>query len=249
MSELNGQVAIVTGAAQGIGECIARNLASDGARVLLSDIQEDRVASVASALRDQGMQAESAGVDIADPLQAEEMVARALEVFGQVDALVNNAGLDAPPGHAWEIGESHWRDIIDVNLSGTWWCTRAVLPHMRKRQCGRIVMISSISARMASPETSPAYSAAKAGLIGLTISLSVQLEGQGILVNAITPGSTGNTGTPLSEAERNLYSLVLPLGTGGPGPTAEAVRFLLRPSGDWISGAVFNISGGALRGM
>ena len=179
MSELNGQVAIVTGAAQGIGECIARNLASDGARVLLSDIQEDRVASVASALRDEGMQAESVGVDIADPLQAEEMVARALEVFGQVDALVNNAGLDAPPGHAWEIGESHWRDIIDVNLSGTWWCTRAVLPHMRKRQCGRIVMISSISARMASPETSPAYSAAKAGLIGLTISLSVQLEGQG----------------------------------------------------------------------
>jgi NAD(P)-dependent dehydrogenase (short-subunit alcohol dehydrogenase family) len=246
---LNGHVAIVTGAAQGIGECIARDLASDGARILLSDIQEDKVASVASSLRDEGMQAESIGIDITDPLQAEEMVARALEVFGQVDSLVNNAGIDAPPGRAWEIGESHWREVIDVNLSGAWWCTRAVLPHMRKRQCGRIVMISSISARMASPETSPAYSAAKAGLIGLTISLSVQLEGQGILVNAITPGATGSTGTPLSEAERNLYSFVLPLGTGGPQPTAETVRFLLRPSGDWISGAIFNISGGALRGM
>ena len=249
MSELNGQVAIVTGAAQGIGECIARDLASDGARILLCDIQEDKVASVAKSMRDEGMQAESIGIDISDPSQAEEMVARALEVFGQVDALVNNAGLDAPPGHAWEISESHWREVIDVDLSGAWWCTRAVLPHMRKRRCGRIVMISSISARMASPETSPAYSAAKAGLIGLTISLSVQLEGQGILVNAITPGATGSTGTPLSEAERNLYSLVLPLGTGGPEPMAEAVRFLLRPSGDWISGAVLNISGGALRGM
>lgn len=249
MNELTGQVAIVTGAAQGIGECIARNLAADGARILLADIQDDKVKSVASSLRDEGMQAESFCVDIADPLQAARMVARALEAFGQVDALVNNAALDAPPGKAWEIGEAHWREVIDVNLSGAWWCTQAVLSHMRKRQRGKIVTISSASARTASPETSPAYSAAKAGLIGLTISLSVQLEGQGILVNAITPGATGNTGTPLSEAESNLYSFAFPLGTGGPQPTAEAVRFLLRPSGDWISGAVLNISGGLLRGI
>jgi NAD(P)-dependent dehydrogenase (short-subunit alcohol dehydrogenase family) len=249
LSELKGSVAIVTGAAQGIGECIARNLASDGARVLLADIQEERVASVANSMRDEGMDAESIGVDITDPVQAVGMVARALGAFGRIDALVNNAGLDAPPGLAWEIDECHWHKVIDTDLSGAWWCSRAVLPHMRKHQRGRIVMISSISARVASPDTSPAYSAAKAGLIGLTIGLSVQLEGQGILVNAITPGATGSTGTPLSEAERNLYSLVLPLGTGGPQPMAEAVRFLLRPSGDWISGAVFNISGGALRGM
>jgi len=249
MSELNGQVAIVTGAAQGIGECIARNLASDGASILLADIQEEKVTSVARSLRDEGMHAESIGIDITDPAQVDQMVARALEAFGRIDALVNNAGLDAPPGQAWEIDESHWRKVIDIDLSGAWWCTRAVLPYMREHQRGKIVMISSISARMASPETSPAYSAAKAGLIGLTIALSVQLEGQGILVNAITPGATGSTGTPLSEAERNLYSMVLPLGTGGPEPMAEAVRFMLRPSGDWISGAVFNISGGALRGM
>lgn len=249
MNQLNERVAIVTGAAQGIGECIARNLASDGARVLLADIRADKVEEVASSLRDEGMHAESFCVDITDPSRAAEMVARALEVFGQVDALVNNAGLDAPPGQAWEIAETHWRDVIDVNLSGAWWCTQAVISHMRKRHRGKIVTISSASARMASPETSPAYSAAKAGLIGLTISLSVQLEGQGILVNAITPGATGNTGTPLSEVERNLYSFAFPLGTGGPQPIADAVRFLLRPSGDWISGAVLNISGGLLRGM
>jgi NAD(P)-dependent dehydrogenase (short-subunit alcohol dehydrogenase family) len=249
MSELRDDAVIVTGAARGIGACIARSLASDGARVLLADIREDEVAAVASRLRDEGMRAESIGVDIRDPVQTEAMADRALTAFGRIDALINNAGLDAPPGRAWEIDESHWREVIDVDLSGAWWCSRAVLPAMRKRGSGKIVMISSISARVASPETSPAYSAAKAGLIGLTISLSVQLEGEGILVNAITPGATGNTGTPLSEAERSLYSLVLPLGTGGPQPIADAVRFLLRPSGDWISGAVFNISGGALRGM
>ena len=249
MTELKGRVAIVTGAAQGIGECIARNWAADGAGVLLADVQADKVEAVARGMRDEGMQAEACRVDIAEPSQAEKMVTRALERFGQVDALVNNAALDAPPGNAWEIAESEWREVIDVNLSGAWWCTQAVLTHMRERQCGKIVTISSASARMASPETSPAYSAAKAGLIGLTISLSVQLEGSGILVNAITPGATGNTGTPLSEAERNLYGLAFPLGTGGPQPIADAVRFLLRSSGDWISGAVLNISGGLLRGV
>lgn len=242
-------VAVVTGAAQGIGECIARSLAEDGATLLLTDVQERKVAAVAAALREVGVEAESMGVDVADPSQARAMIARALELFGGVDALVNNAAIDAPRGRAWEIDEAHWRRIIDVDLSGAWWCTQAVLPHLRERRRGKVVTISSISARMPSPDTSPAYSAAKAGLIGLTIALSQQLEADGILVNAITPGATGNTGTPLSDGEKLLYDAVLPLGTGGPRPTAEAVRFLLRPSGDWISGAVLNISGGALRGM
>ncbi|MFQ5416832.1 MAG: SDR family NAD(P)-dependent oxidoreductase [Myxococcota bacterium] len=249
MHELSGAVVIVTGAAQGIGEAIAHTLAHDGARLFLADVQDARLARVAEAIRETGAAVETTAVDIADPAQADAMAGAALDAFGRIDALVNNAALDAPPGRAAEIDATHWRRVIDVDLSGAWWCTRAVLPAMRAQRRGRIVNESSISARTATPETSPAYSAAKAGLLGLTISLSVQLEAEGILVNAITPGATGNTGTPVPEDQRRLYEAVLPLGFGGPQPVAEAVRFLLAPSGDWISGAVLNVSGGALRGM
>jgi NAD(P)-dependent dehydrogenase (short-subunit alcohol dehydrogenase family) len=249
VSEITGQVVIVTGAAQGIGACIARSLAREGAQLLLADLQAEKVAGVAHSLRDEGASVASTGVDIADPARAEAMASLALDTFGAVDAIVNNAAIDAPPGLAWEIDEVHWRRLIDVNLSGAWWCIRSVLPHMRARRRGKIVSISSISARLADPATSPAYSAAKAGLIGMTIALSAQLEADGIRVNAITPGATGSTGTPVSEEQRKLYEAVFPLGFGGPQPVADAVLFLLRSSGDWISGAVLNVSGGALRGV
>lgn len=248
MAELSDCVVVVTGAAQGIGACIAHTLARDGAALLLADLQEEKVAGVAESLRRDGARVEWCGVDIADPRRTDAMVEAALRAFGRVDALVNDAALDAPPGLAWEIDERHWREVIEVDLSGAWWCIRSALPAMRERRRGRIVNISSLSARLATPGSSPAYAAAKAGLIGLTIALSAQLEGEGILVNAVAPGATGSTGTPLSPGERALYEAVLPLGLPGPQPTADAVRYLLRPSGDWISGAVLNVSGGALRG-
>lgn len=249
MPELTDTVAIVTGAAQGIGECIARTLAADGATLLLSDIQEEKAARVAASLREDGARVESVPVDIADPRLTEAMVAAALHHFGGVDGLVNNAGIDAPRGLAWEIDEAHWRKLIDVDLSGPWWCIKAVLPHMMERRKGKIVTISSISARLGSPRTSPAYAAAKAGLIGLTIGLSLQLEQFGILVNGITPGTIGTTGTPMTDEEKARYLATYPLGFGGPQPVADAVRFLLRPSGNWISGAILNVSGGRWRGM
>lgn len=249
MSDLASKVIIVTGAAQGIGECIAENLTADGATLVLADIQAAKVAEVAKRLDPEGARVIATSVDIANPDSARKMVRTGLDAFGRIDALVNNASIDAPPGAAHEIDEAHWRQLIDVNLSGAWWCIRAVLPHMMERRSGKIVTISSASARFATPGVSAAYHAAKAGLIGLTIALSSELERHRILVNAITPGATGNTGSPISDGERAIYQSMFPLGYGGPEPIAHAVRYLLTKSGDWISGAVLNVSGGLLRGL
>ncbi|HXY71087.1 MAG TPA: SDR family NAD(P)-dependent oxidoreductase [Actinomycetota bacterium] len=246
--ELSGRIAIVTGAAQGIGRRIAEFLAEDGATVVVADIQEEKANEVAAALRDSGGEASAVAVDVADPAAAEAMVATTLERHGAVDLLVNDAGIDAPPGPAWEISEDHWRQVIGTNLSGSWWCARAVIPHMKERRSGRIIFISSGSARIGEHDISVAYNASKAGIIGLTIGLSVHLEPFNILVNAVAPGPTG-TGQPMTERQREDYTRQFPLGVGGPDPVAHACRYLAGSSGDWISGAVLNVSGGWVRGF
>lgn len=249
MRDLSDTVVVVTGAAQGIGESVARTLARSGAVLMLADIQHGKVAQVAAALRETGARVASTRVDISDPRQTEEMARAALQEFGRVDALVTCAGLDAPPGLAWEIDEAHWRQLIDVDLTGCWWCIKSLLPHMMQRRRGKIVTISSTSARTGGRRSSPAYSAAKAGIIGLVVALSLQLERSGILVNAVMPGATGETGTPMSAEEKAEYLANHPLGFGGSQPVADAVRYLLASSGDWISGAVLNVSGGRWRGI
>jgi NAD(P)-dependent dehydrogenase (short-subunit alcohol dehydrogenase family) len=175
------------------------------------------------------------------------MVVTTLARHGRIDVLINNAALDAPPGLAWEVDEAHWRRVIDVNLSGQWWCTKAALPHMIERQDGRIIFMSSISARVGDPDITVAYNAAKAGLIGLTIGLSVHLERYRIRVNAIAPGFTGTTGTPMTDRQRAEIEAGA-FGLMGPGPVADACLYLARPSGDFVTGSVLNVSAGRWRG-
>ncbi|HEY9621986.1 MAG TPA: SDR family NAD(P)-dependent oxidoreductase [Crinalium sp.] len=244
------QVIVVTGAAQGIGECVARHLAKQGAKLALADIQGDKVRAVQESLTQQGVEARSYDVDIANPELVKTTIQTILHDFSRIDSLVNIAGLDAPPGLAWEITEDEWRRVIDVNLSGQWWMIQAVLPHMMAQHRGKIVTISSISARQAFPEHTPAYSAAKAGLIGLTSSLATQLEAYGILVNCILPGMIG-TGTDINmtQAAKDEYQKQFPLGIVGPEPVAHAVSYLLGESGDWISGTAMNVTGGLFKGI
>ena len=235
---------IVTGAAQGIGEGVARHLAEEGHRLVLADIQADAVAAVARELG-----ASAVEVDIADAESAREMARRAIAALGHVDALVNIAGLNAPRGTALTTNEELWRRVIDVDLSGPWWCTKALLDHFLERGAGRVVIISSGSAWRGSDEVTPAYSAAKAGLHGLVTALAHQLERSGILVNAIAPGTTG-TGQAgrWSAEERAARERAAPLGLGGPEPIAHMVAHLLGSGGAWISGAILNVSGGGTKG-
>ena len=237
------QKIVVTGAAQGIGEHVARNLAAKGAMLYLSDIQSEKVAKVAKEL---GM--ENGPADISDPRTAQAMIEDAVAKMGAVDSLVNIGGIDCLRVSALEMDEAHWKRMIDTDLSGPFWVTKAILPHMVERGSGKVIFISSICGRTAGVGVSPAYSAAKAGLIGLVIQLSHEMEQKGILVNAIAPGVIGTTGTPMSKEAIENYNAGFALGIGGPQPVADAVEYLLGESGDWVSGAVMNVTGGLLRG-
>jgi NAD(P)-dependent dehydrogenase (short-subunit alcohol dehydrogenase family) len=247
LTGLHGQVAIVTGAAGGIGYAVSATLADNGATVIMADIDAAGCQARAAELRRTGVAVRAEWVDVSQRDAVKELVDGTLAEFGHIDVLVNNGALDAPTGSAWEISPEHWTRIIDVNLSGQWWCSQAVLPSMMTRRSGRIIFISSVSARMGDPETSVAYNAAKAGLIGLTIGLSRHVEGSGVLVNAIAPGPTG-TGRPMTDAERERTLAAMPLGLGGPQPIADACLYLAGSGGSWMSGSILNVSGGMWRG-
>lgn len=234
---------IVTGAAQGIGAAVADHLAAAGHRVVLADIQREKLRSVAERLGSEAVE-----VDIADPESVDAMVARTLSLTTRIYGLVNVAGIDAPDAGWEDIDVQHWRRLIDVDLSGQWWCMRSVLPHMIAAGSGRIVTISSVCGIVPCAGVSVAYGAAKAGLIGLTMSLAKEVEKHGVMVNAVAPGATGNTGTPMTADRRRQYDDKFPLGPIGTEPVARAVSYLLGKGGDFLSGTVLNVSGGYWHG-
>ena len=242
------RVALVTGAAQGIGKAIAESLAARGATVALADIDFEKASQVSESINNDGGKARAYHVDVADRETVTELVAAVTRDFRSIDALVNNGGLDAQPGRALEIDTAHWNRLIDIDLTGQWWCTQAVLPGMVERNYGRIVYVSSSSVYIGGQNISPAYCAAKSALIGLTVALATQMEQHNILVNCLMPGPTGNTGTPMDPSDVPAYLQNHPLGFGGPQPLVDATHYLLDSSGDWVSGAILNVSGGRLRG-
>jgi 3-oxoacyl-[acyl-carrier protein] reductase len=241
------QVTLVTGAAGGIGRDLAAALAERGAPLVLADIDHAGVEAVAAKLRPANPAIAALHVDITSPASARAMVAATLERFGRLDNLVHCAGIDAPSGRIWEQPDEDWTRIIDADLSGAFWCCKAVLPPMLARGTGRIVLIGSVAGRSANIATSAVYNAAKAGINGLAIGLSTQVEAAGIRVNVVAPGPTG-TGNAMTPEQSEAYRRTYPLGEGGTRPVVEACLYLLGPGGDWMSGSVVNISGGRWRG-
>jgi NAD(P)-dependent dehydrogenase (short-subunit alcohol dehydrogenase family) len=238
---------IVTGAAGGIGRCVAKAFAQERAKLLLADIQDQRVHDLAAELNQDGGQSTACAVDVTSSASLAAMVKTAITHFGTVDVLIHCAGLDAPRANVWELNDELWDRIIDIDLSSAWRCAKAVIGHMAERRSGRIIFIGSIAGRRPSPTTAVAYNAAKAGLHGLTVGLARQLEPHGILVNTIAPGPTG-TGEPMTEAELEADRVNFSIPIQGPQPVADASLYLAGPAGSWISGTVLNISGGRWHG-
>jgi NAD(P)-dependent dehydrogenase (short-subunit alcohol dehydrogenase family) len=239
------RVAVVTGAARGIGAAIAERLARDGACVAVADVDEAAATAEAGRIRDLGGGAFAVCLDVQDPRSPARAIASVLDQEGRVDILVNNAGIAGLAAPVAEYPDEEWRRILAIDLDGVFYCCKAALPHMLGRGSGRIVNIASISGKEGNPNMS-AYSAAKAGVIGFTKALAKEVATRGIYVNCVTPAVIAtDILTQLSaEAVAYMTSKIPMARTGQPEEVAALVSWLASEDCTFSTGAVFDISGG-----
>jgi 3-oxoacyl-[acyl-carrier protein] reductase len=240
-TDLEGRVAIVTGAARGIGCAIAERFSASGARVAIWDIDREAAKTTAMGI----VNAVDFYADVTDPTSIAAALAATAAQLGPPDILVNNAGITGPNHPLDQYPVEDWRRVIEIDLMGVFYCCRAVVPLMRRRDRGRIVNIASIAGKEGNPNAS-AYSAAKAGVIGLTKSLGKELADTGIRVNAVAPAAAKtDIFAQMSEAQIAYMLAKIPMGRFVlVDEIAALVAWLSSDECSFATGAVFDISGG-----
>ena len=243
--KLEGKVAIVTGAGQGIGRAIALLSSQEGARVAIVDRNHETGAETLSLLEQAGGQGLFLAADVADPLAIRETVNEVLQKWEQIDILINNAGFDRPAG-IFKIKEEDWDAVLGVHLRAALLFIREVMPAMRERNQGRIVNISSIYGKVGG-KGEIAYATAKAGLLGLTKSVAKEVGRFGVCVNAVLPGLTDTPTIRAMMADKYRQEILsqTPLGRmARPEEIARAAVFLASDEASYITGAGLEVSGG-----
>ena len=245
--DLDGRAAVVTGGAAGLGLGIARRLVASGADTCIWDVNED---GLAAAVKDLSAAAGGAKVtgriaDISDNAAVEAAFAGSVGDLGKVDIVVNNAGISGPNVTSWEYPIDAWDKVVDINLSGTFYVSRTAIPHMLENGYGRIVNVASIAGKEGNPKA-PAYSATKAGVIGLTKALGKELAQTNVMVNCVTPAAVRTAifdqmtqehiDFMLSKIPMNRFGLVEEI--------AAMVAWLASEECSFATGGVFDVSGG-----
>jgi 3-oxoacyl-[acyl-carrier protein] reductase len=241
------RVAIVTGAARGIGKAVALAFVREGAKVALIDVEGERLKGLQEEIRRGGGQAIAVPCDVSKATEVKEMVDQVQQAFGRIDILVNNAGI-IRRGTIESVTEEDWDRVIAVNLKGPFLCSKAVVETMKKQGYGKIVNVSSIAGKLGDITSAPGYGPSKAGLDALTKTLARQLAASGITVNGVAPHAIATEmSAEWSPEKRKAIVEAIPLKRlGNPEDVAEAVLFLASDSAAFITGEIIDVNGGAL---
>ena len=255
-NNLDGLVAVVTGAAQGLGLAMGERLARDGATVVMADLQREKMQTEADRLKTDGLDVHPASLDVADSAGVTVFFDNVVEQHGSLDILVNNAGVGQEVSPTVDLSDEEWHRVMTITLTGTFYCCRAGGTIMERQESGSIVNISSINGQNPAALVA-AYNVAKAGVIMLTRTLSLELAAYGVRVNAVCPGPVyTDFNKSLMDQRRQSLNISLdemvdrikkavPLGRWGEAvDIANGVAFLCSPASSWITGEVLRVSGG-----
>jgi 3-oxoacyl-[acyl-carrier protein] reductase len=244
LQQLQEQVAIVTGASRGIGRATAIELAKYGAKVVVNYARSSNAANeVVKMILDNGGEAITLQADVSQADEVDNLIQETLNKYSRIDILVNNAGITQDT-LMMRMKLEQWQAVIDLNLTGVFLCTKAVTKTMLKQRSGRIINIASVAGQMGNPGQAN-YSAAKAGVIGMTKTVAKELASRGVTVNAVAPGFIATDMTHDLKGEEEVLKMI-PLGRyGNPEEIAGMIRFLAAdPAAAYITGQTFNVDGG-----